>query len=302
MYHQWRPYLPRSSLKTSPAGCHRIEPWVEDLDLPVRSRDRTSAENSLRENITISRALACSWPASGLVTVDAVGVDTHLYLFEHELYQRKIVPALDGLLAHGDTSLCRSMFEQAWGVLTAAHGARQYPWTPLHAACPEEFEEGTRMIDGVFPKEYRGARGSTWGHLGEGECVVREPRLAREYHLRDSVCCPIVEGLCVPWHLSFPPVHIVTWCLGHDLYRHSGRFEDVLCCEIYTRSSPIPFDLANSGDGVLDQDLVRELASEIDRVVTPGSKPWDHEAYQNLRQLLVMAANQPKLRVLAVYV
>jgi hypothetical protein len=110
----------------------------------------------------------------------------------------------------------------------------------------------------------------------------------------------IVEGLCVPWDLSFPPVHCVTWCLGNSLYEHSEKFENVFCGEIYSRCRPAPYEITQN-DAPLDNNLVAELAAEIERIAPPGSKLWANESYHNLYLLLHHASGGAKFRVLASY-
>jgi hypothetical protein len=138
-------------------------------------------------------------------------------------------------------------------------------------------------LDGNIPEAYYGDR-LTLGIL-EPDAVTREPRLVREYTLRDYVCGVIVEGLGVPWNLDFPPVHAVTQYLGWDLYEHSKKFEDALCGEVYEQASPAPYDIVH-GDQLIDRTAVRELAIEIARIASPGSELWADERYRNLCLLL----------------
>ena len=129
--------------------------------------------------------------------------------------------------------------------------------------------------------------------------VIREPRLVREYSLRDHVCGVIVEGVCVPWQIEFPPVHVVTWSLGWELYEHSKKFEDALCAEIYAQSSPAPYDIFQ-GDQLVDESLIRELTEEIARIASPGTEKWADERYRNLYLLLHRGAEKD-FRILASY-
>lgn len=79
------------------------------------------------------------------------------------------------------------------------------------------FRGGIALLEGRIPDTYHGDLAPD---------VVTDPRLVREYYLRDYVCGVVVEGPCVPWDLDFSPVHVVTWCLGWGLYEHSKKFED----------------------------------------------------------------------------
>ena len=110
----------------------------------------------------------------------------------------------------------------------------------------------------------------------------------------------IVEGLCVPWNLDFPPVHVVTLSLGSALHEHSKKFEDALCAEIYTQSTQAPYDIYH-GDQLIDETLVRELAVEIARIASPGGELWADERYRNLYLLLQFGAEN-KFRILASYI
>lgn len=117
--------------------------------------------------------------------------------------------------------------------------------------------------------------------------------------MRDHVCGVIVEGLCVPWHLDFPPVHVVTWCLGLELYSHSKRFEDALCVEIYTQATPAPYEICQ-GDQLVNETLVRELGVEIARIASPGSELYADERYRNL-YLLLQRGLESNFRILVSY-
>jgi hypothetical protein len=156
---------------------------------------------------------------------------------------------------------------------------------------------GLSILDGHIPETYHGDRTSL-GIL-EPDGITRVPHLVREYNLRDHVCGVIVEGLCVPWNLDFPPVHVVTLSLGWELYEHSKKFEDAVCAEIYTKSSPAPYDI-NHGDQLVDETMVRDLGLEIARIASPGSEPWADERYRNLYLLLHRGA-EINFRILASY-
>jgi len=121
----------------------------------------------------------------------------------------------------------------------------------------------------------------------------------REYNLRDYVCGVIVEGLCVPWNLEFPPLHVVTRCLSWELCEHSKKFEDALCGEIYRHPTPAPYDICHR-DELVDESLVRDLGAEIARIASPGSELWEDERYRNLYLLLQRGAENG-FRILASY-
>lgn len=139
-----------------------------------------------------------------------------------------------------------------------------------------------------------------WAQWPDEDFAIRDPQKVRENHLRDEVCGVIVEGLCVPWDLSFPPVHCVTGCLGNSLYDHSDKFKNVLCGEIYSRCRQAPYDIAQD-DALLERDLIVELAAEIERVAPPGGTLWANENYSNLYLLLHHATEAANFRVLASY-
>jgi hypothetical protein len=150
------------------------------------------------------------------------------------------------------------------------------------------------LIDGHIPDTYHGDRA-----IMEPDAVTSDPRLVREYSLRNCVCSVIVEGLSVPWNLEFPPVHAVTWSLGWALYEHSKKFENALCGEIYSRSTPAPYEIFQ-GDELVDESLVHELATEIARIASPGSDLWADERYRNLYLILQRGAEE-NFRILASY-
>lgn len=222
--------------------------------------------------------------------MECLGVDTHLYLLDYHRYVNEVAPMLDALLRGGDPLPARIAYEEASKLLVEAKGRREYPWTPFYST--PFSDEGIALLDGHIPDTDRGDR---------AQDKVTDPRLVREYHLRDYVCGVVVEGLCVPWDLDFPPVHVVTWCLGWGLYEHSKKFEDALCAEIYTRSARIPYDIYQ-GDGLVDDGLVRELATEIARIASPGSELWKDERYRNLYRLLQSAVEGNTYRILASYI
>jgi hypothetical protein len=227
-----------------------------------------------------------------------LGVDTHLYLLDYRCYIDEVRPLLDALLAGGDTRSALRAYEKAWQVLSDAGHRWKYPWTPFHSTqLPDRFQEGIDLLDGHFPDAYYGDRLSLG--LIDPEADIRDPRLVREYNLRDSVCSVIVEGLCVPWNLGFPPVHPVTVCLAGDLYEHSKKFEDALCREIYKHPTPAPYDICHY-DELVDIPLVRDLAVEIARIASPESELWADEGFRNLYLLLQRGA-EDDFRILASY-
>ena len=229
-------------------------------------------------------------------TIQGMGVDTHLYLLDYCRYTDGVKPLLDTLLTGGDARPARLAYEQAWKVLTEANSRLEYPWTPFYSLLLEEnLQEGLALLDGHIPESYVG----DWGD-SDPDTPTRDPRLVREYLLRYHVCGVIVEGLCIPWNLEFPPVHVVTWCLGKDLYRHSERFEDALCAEIYGRSTAVPYGIYK-GDQLVAEDLVRKLSAEIARIASPGSELWSDERYRNLYRLLQLGASSDEFRILASY-
>ena len=225
-----------------------------------------------------------------------MGVDTHLYLLNERRYLGEIVPVLDKLIKGGPAETVRASFKQALDTLVDARTRRQFPWTPVNGHSGD-LQRGIGALDGSLPDSYNGDRDL---RLENGNVIARDLRLIREYCLRDRVCNIIVEGLCVPWDLPFAPVHNVTWCLGHSLYTHSKKFEDVLCGEIYSRSSNAPYDIA-LGDELVDQDLVQELSAEIDRIMPAESSLWEVEAFRNLALLLRHAAQNDGFRIMACY-
>jgi len=230
-----------------------------------------------------------------LHNTERLGVDSHLYLLDDRRYTDKVKPLLDTLLADGDTGPARTAYEAAWRILSEANNRWKYPWTPLHSTrFADGFQTGLSLLDGHIPETYYGDRS-----ILEPDWVTRDPHLVREYHLRDRVCGVIVEGLSVPWNLDFPPVHVVTWCLGSELYEHSKKFEDTLCGDIYARSTPAPHDISQ-GDQLVDQTLVRELGVEIARIAPPESDLWADERYRNLYLLLQRGAEN-NFRILASY-
>jgi hypothetical protein len=227
-----------------------------------------------------------------------LGVDTHLYLLDYRRYTDEIKPLLDALLADGESGPARAAYQEAWSVLSEANSRREYPWTPFHStSLAESFQKGLSVLDGQIPETYYGDRPSR-GILAPGG-VTRDPRLVREYNLRDRVCGVIVEGLCVPWNLDFPPMHPVTVCLSWNLYEHSKKFEDALCGEIYAHPTSAPYDICH-GDELVDETLVRELAAEIARIASPGSELWADERYRNLYLVLQRGA-EDNFRILASY-
>jgi hypothetical protein len=227
-----------------------------------------------------------------------VGADTHLYLLDYRRYIDEVTPLLDALLEGCEIGPARAAYEEAWTVLSEAVSLRKYPWTPFHSTLvPDVFQKGLSILDGQIPATYLGDRLSL-GIL-EPDAVTRDPRLVREYNLRDYACGIIVEGLCVPWRLDFPPVHVVTRCLGWELYERSKKFEDALCAEIYERPTPAPYDIYH-GDEFVDEGLVRELKVEIARIASPGSELWEDERYRNL-YLLLHRGSEDNFRILASY-
>jgi hypothetical protein len=227
-----------------------------------------------------------------------LGVDTHLYLLDYRRYADEVKPLLDALLGGGDTRPARVAFEEAWRVLSQANSRWKYPWGPSHRwLLSEDFQRGLSVLDGHIPETYYGDRVSLG--LLEPDAVTGDPRLVREYNLRDLVCGVVVEGLCVPWNLDFPPVHVVTWCLGWELYEHSKKFEDALCGEIYEQPTPAPYDI-NHGDELVDETLVRELREEIARFASPDSELWADERYRN-PYLLLQRGVENDFRILASY-
>lgn len=224
-----------------------------------------------------------------------MGVDTHLYLLDYRRYSDEVEPLLDGLLSGGDSGPARIAYEEAWRVLAEANNSRKYPWTPFHSTkFAEEFQKGLSLLDGHFPETYFGDR-----TILEPGAVTRDPHLVREYNLRDYVCGVIVEGLCVPWNLDFPPVHVVTWCLGWELYAYSKKFEDALCGEIYAHPTRAPYEIYH-GDEFVEEKLVQELGVEIARIASPASDLWGDERFRNL-YLLLERGGKESFRILAVY-
>jgi hypothetical protein len=222
-----------------------------------------------------------------------MGVDTHLYLLDYRKYSNEVVPALHGFLHGGESAAVRPLFEQARVALDAARKRWPPLWGPLNLTDEEFLLEALLLLDGKVPDSYFGER-----HL-EGAAI--EPALVREYSIRDKVANLIVEGVCVPWDLAFPPVHNVTFMLSWELYEHSKRFEDVLCGEIHSRSRDIPFEIC-VGDELLDADLVAELFTEMKRISPPATKLWDDQRYRNLYLILQQADRNADFRILSVYI
>jgi hypothetical protein len=212
-----------------------------------------------------------------------LGVDTHLYLLDYHRYADEVTPLLDALLAGGDPEPARAAYKEAWRILAEAHQHWKHPWTPFHWTRSGTFNEGLDLLDGHIPDAYHGDRLSL-GLLDPDE-VTRDPRLVRDYNLRDCVCGVIVEGLCVPWSLDFPPVHVVTQCLGVNLYEHSKKFEAAICGEIYERATPAPYDIVHR-DLLVSESMTGDLAEEITRIASPGTPLWADEGCRNLYLLL----------------
>jgi hypothetical protein len=213
-----------------------------------------------------------------------VGVETNLYLIDRRDYYDVAVPALRALLA-GKSEPARVLFEKACSVLAKQNW--EYPWGPLHRA-EDDLEFGPSLIDG------------TAENLKHPDASITEPSLVRRYHLLDKVCGTVIEGICVPWALPFPPHHCVTcdsavW----ELYRASQRFEDVFTGEIYVRSRPAPFSIADR-DELLNDDLIQELHDEIAKVSPPSHALWERDYFRNL-YLLLQTARRDRFEVMASY-
>ena len=226
-----------------------------------------------------------------------MGVDTFLYLLNHELYTRDVVPPLDRLLHNRDVGPVLKMFEKASQLLAEAARRFEFPWSPLHQLHDsEEFNLALNLIHGYIPEKYSGH----WA-MNEPDFTVTDPAKAREYSLRKNVFSVIVEGLAVAWDLQFPPVHEITWGLVSDLYEHSPKFEDAMCYEVHSRNTDVPYSIS-TGDQLIDQDLITELWQEIKRVSPPDSNLWQKEYFRNLYLLLQAACEKPEYRILAAYI
>ena len=202
-----------------------------------------------------------------------MGVDTNLYLIERRHYHEIAVPALQALLV-GANEPARSLFEKACSALAGQTG--EYPWGPFHRA-EDQLEFGLSLIDGAADD------------LRHPDSSISDPDLIRRHHLLDTVCGTVIEGTCVPWSLPFPPLHCVT-CGSEvwELYQASQRFEYVFTGEIYARSRPAPFSIAE-GDQLLNEDLVQELFDEISKVSPPGHPLSERDYFRNLYLLLESA-------------
>jgi len=202
-----------------------------------------------------------------------VGVDTHLYLIDRRNYHEVAVPALQALL-DGTKEPARSLFAKAFSTITAQN--REYPWGPIRP-CEHWLQLGLAVIDG------------TAEDLRHPDTSITDPELIRRHHLLGLVGPVIVEGGCVPWSLPFPPLHCVTCDSAYrELYRASQRFEYVFTGEIYIRSRPAPFSIAE-GDQLLNDDLVQELFDEISRVSPLGNPLSEREYFRNLYLLFESA-------------
>ena len=224
-----------------------------------------------------------------------MGVDTYLYLLNHRRYTDEIKPILDKLLDGSDINPARLAFDESLKILHQASTSREHPWTPFHQPRSHNVEESLALLNGHVPPAYFGDRRSLG--LMDPDEVTTDPILVREYNLRDSICSVIVEGLCVPWHLDFPPIHAVTKLLG-NLSEHSKRFEHALCGEMYQRCCKVPYDIFH-GDDLVDTDLIAELATEIARIAPPDSKLWQIESYRNLYLLLHHSTHNKGFQILA---
>jgi hypothetical protein len=271
--------------------------WTHRAANDRRTEALAVSDDSVPRGLTFSTVWQCETIPRH--NVWRLGVETHLYLIDYRRYAGEIKPLLDALLDGGDTRPARSAYEEAWRVLSEANSRWKFPWGPIHSTLlAEDFQKGLSILDGHIPEAYYGDRLSLG--LLEPDMVTRDPRLVREYNLRDHVCEVIVEGLCVRWNLDFPPVHVVTWCLGWELYGHSKKFEDALCGEIYRQPTPAPYDIVH-GDELVEETLVRELAEEIARIASPDSELWVDERYRNL-YLLLQHGTETDYRILASYI
>lgn len=225
-----------------------------------------------------------------------MGVDTFLYLLNHEFYTRDIVPALGRLLHDRDVAPVLNMFEEASHVLAEATRRFEFPWSPLHqTGNSEEFSLAINLIRGYVPKEYSGDLA-----MNEPGFSVTDPVKVREYSLREKVFSVIVEGLAVPWNLQFPPVHEITQGYVSHLYELSPKFADAICDEVHSRNASIPYNIS-SEDQLIDRELIAELWHEIRHVSPPDSDLWQNDYFRNLYLLLHEACEKPEYRILAAY-
>ncbi|HEY3744210.1 MAG TPA: hypothetical protein VGL53_30400 [Bryobacteraceae bacterium] len=213
-----------------------------------------------------------------------MGVETNLYLIKGPDYHGAAVPALEALLA-GAGGAARPLFEKACAVL--AEQNRDYPWGRLHQV-EGELEFGLSLIDG------------TAENLLHPDPSISDPGLVRRHHLLDTVCGTVIEGICVPWTLPFPPRHCVTcdsavW----ELYQASQRVEYVFTGEIYVRSRKAPFGIAEVNE-FLDGDLVQELFDEMSKV-SPPQHPRSKLTYFRNLYVLLESACRDGYKIMASY-
>ena len=225
------------------------------------------------------------WPNASAT----MGVDTELFLIDESLLRERVIPAVSAFLDHGDPTAARQLVEEAISTqqfqATVNSDSYRERTTAQYLA-----NSSKELLGGKLPKEILDDHGTT----------IRDPKLVRRRQTEIILSPFLVLFLCA-WSKDGTQTNI---SLSHGqfvgyLRSNSPWMEDFLGSsnELLWNAADIP--LAIGGDAkLLAKEEAGVLLRKLKEVPLPSGGQELMDQYEMLRQLLQIAVENPRFRVL----
>jgi len=215
----------------------------------------------------------------------AMSVDTELLLIDHNVLQGRVVPAIAGFLDRGDPTAARRLVAEAISGQQFHAAMKSDRTTALYLA------DGSKdLLDGKLPKEI----------LDDGGETIRDPALIRRRQTEIILNRFLVLFLCA-WSKNGTQtiVPLSRSELTAYLRSKSPWMEDFLGSsnELLWRAPDLPLSIGGEAK-LLTKEEATTLLSKLREVPSPLHGQELIDEYQTLKQLLEIAVQDPRFRIL----
>ncbi|MBZ5492451.1 MAG: hypothetical protein LAO76_16100 [Acidobacteriia bacterium] len=215
--------------------------------------------------------------------------DTELFLIDESVLSGRVIPAISDFLVHGDSTAAKQLVREAIS-------SQQFQTTLRSPATgdrmtAEYLANGSKeLLEGQFPKEMLDDTGE----------IIRDREAIRRRQT-ETILNPFLVLFICSWSRNGRQIRIA---LSHgqltDYLRSKSRWMDDMLGssnELLWNAPEMPFSIGGEAK-LLTKEEARILLGKLRTVPPPLHGSELIEEYEALRQLLQIAARNPRFRVL----
>jgi len=219
--------------------------------------------------------------------VETMSVDIFIYLFDPQLNEGSVLPAYRTFVDKADTVPLVKLLRDAITQLDSMPIGQSAPRWPKAV-----YEEDIAILTG---KEYYSSKAK---EPKKGDVTTPEDM---RILVENSVAPELLEVFCIPRNLGINPEQSMSrTALVNYLYSQSTWIEDYFTGSKHV-TGPVPEIKLGEWCQFFTQDEVEAFDRELSRIERPTDDRVLADGFDNLRNLVHMAATNPNLKLLYVY-